>query len=876
MSLLRRISNLFSRSNVDREIDAELQSHIDMRTEDNLATGMSPQEARREALIRFGNPIATKERVTSADAALLLDSIWADIRYACRQLAKNPGFACTAILVLALGMGASVAIFAFVDAALINPLPYKDPTRLVAVYEASKTCPECNISYQNYLDWKKSDLPFSSLQAWGYSRYLLNNPGGTEPADGTRVSDGFFRTLGVVPILGRDFYPGEDQPGSPRTVLISYAAWQKRFSGDPNVVGKIVTLSDTSYSIIGVLPAGFHFAWRGDAEFWAALNDPDSCDKRRACHSLFGLARLANGASLQTALAALQTVAKQLEMQYPNSNHDLGVTGKTLSEAVLGGIRPILLVLLGGAFLLLLIACVNVAGLLLVRTESRRRETAVRGALGASPTRLLRQFVTEALVLATIGTTLGLGSAGLAIKLLLKLIPASQAEGMPFLLTLGLSPRVLAFAGLISLLAVTMFALTPALRLNLKNLRGDLVEGDRGSAGSGWRRLGSKLIVLELATAVVLLVGAGLLGKSLYKLMRVDVGFVPGHLVSIVVATPKPYAEGDKLAVFERLLTSRIDSLPGVKSSSISSHLPVHAWDGGVPIVLPGHPSTGQRNDIPERDVSSSYLATVGARLVRGRYFTEPEDDDAKPRVVVVNQTLAKQYFPGEDAVGKRLSYEGGKTSMEILGVIDDIKEGPLDSDNRPTIYVPFNQDSYLAFNLVVRTSLAEDSVLPALAAAVHRIDPSLAVSNPTSIAEMIDQSNSAYLHRSSAWLVGGFAGLALLLSVIGLYGVIAYSVSQRTREIGVRMALGAERGTVYRLILKEAGQLTGIGIIAGLLCSIGAAVLMRNLLFGTQAWDVPTLAAVAVVLAVSAMLASYVPARRAASVNPVEALRAE
>jgi macrolide transport system ATP-binding/permease protein len=763
-----------------------------------------------------------------------------------------------------------------VDAALIKPLPYKDPTRLVAVYEASKTCPQCNVSYQNYRDWKKSDLPFSSLEAWGYSRYLLNNPGGTEPADGTRVSDGFFRTLGVVPILGRDFYPGEDQPGSPRTVLISYAAWQKRFSGDPNVVGRIVTLSDTSYSIIGVLPADFHFAPRGNAEFWAALNDPESCDKRRACHGLFGLARLKDGATLQTGIAALQTVAKQLEMQYPDSNHGFSATATTLSEAIVGDVRPILLVLLGGAFLLLLIACVNVAGLLLVRTESRRRETAVRGALGASPARLLRQFVTEALVLAGAGSVLGLGSACLAIKLLLKLIPVSRLGSMPFLLALGFSARVWAFAGLVSLLAVALFTLTPALRLSRGNLRENLVEGDRGSAGSGWRRLGSKLIVLELTTAVVLLVGAGLLGKSLFKLMHVDVGFTPDHLVSIVVATPKPYAEGDKLAVFERLLSSRIDSLPGVKSASISSHLPVHAWDGGVPIVIPGRPSTGQRNDIPERDVSSGYLATVGARLVRGRYFTEAEDDDAKPRVVVVNQTLAKQYFPGEDAVGKRLSYEGGKTTMEILGVIEDIKEGPLDSDNRPAIYVPFNQDSYLAFNLVVRTSLSDDAILPALAVAVHQIDPSLATSSPSSIGEMIDQSNSAYLHRSSAWLVGGFAGLALLLSVVGLYGVIAYSVSQRTREIGVRMALGAERGAVYRLILKEAGQLTGLGILAGLICSVGAAILMRNLLFGTQAWDVPTLIGVAAVLGVSAMLASYFPAHRAASVNPVEALRAE
>ena len=876
MSFFRRVSNLFARSKVDREIDAELRSHVEMRTEDNLASGMSADEARRDALIRFGNPTATKERVTGMDAALMVDSIWSDIRYACRQLIKNPGFACTAVVVLAIGIGASVAIFAFVDAALIKPLPYKDPTRLVSLYETVKTCPLCNVSYQNYLDWKKSDLPFSAMELWGYNSYLLNGPGGKEPAEGARVSDGFFRTLGVTPILGRDFYSGEDRPGRPHTVLLSHAAWQKRFNGDRDIVGKIVTLSDVSYSIIGVLPTDFHFAPRGDAEFWAAWNDPDGCDKRRACHGPHGIARLKDGASMQTALAALQTVAKQLEVQYPATNHGFGATATTLSESIVGDIRPVLLVLMSGACLLLIIACVNVAGLLLVRTESRRRETAVRGALGASPSRLLRQFVTEALVLAGVGSGLGLGSAYLAIKLMLKLVPASRVEGMPFLLTLGLSPSVLAFAGLVSLLSVGLFTLTPVLRLSLKNLRGDLAEGGRGSAGGGWQRLGSKLIVVELATAVVLLVGAGLLGKSLYRLLHVEVGFVPDNLVSIVVALPRPYGNGDRLMVVERSLRSRISELPGVTSASIASHRPVRAWDGGSAIVIPGHASTGQRNDVPERDVSSGYLATLGATLVRGRYFTEVEDDPSKPRVVVVNHTLAEQYFPGEDAVGKRLSYENSKDSMEILGVVEDVKEGPLDTENVPVIYVPFNQDASLSFYLMVRTSQSEETILPALAAAVHQIDPGIATAEPATMQAWINDSNSTYLHRSSAWLVGGFACLALLLSVVGLYGVIAYSVSQRTREIGVRMALGAERGTVYRLILREAGWLTGVGIVAGSVCSVGAAALMRKLLFGTEAWDAATLAAVAVVLAISAMIASYIPAHRAASVNPVEALRAE
>ena len=876
MSIFRRVSNLFSRTKIDREIDAELKAHIEMRTEDNVAAGMSIEEARRNALMRFGNRAATKEHVMGMDAALTLDSIWTDMRFALRQLMKNPGFAFTAIIVLTLGIGASVAIFAFVDAALIKPLPYADPTRLVSLYETVPSCPLCNVSYQNYLDWKKSGLPFSSIQAWGWASYLVRTVDGTEPVRGARVSDGFFQTLGVTPILGRDFYSGEDRPGAPHTILLSYDAWQKRFGGGRNVVGQPITLNNVSYSIIGVLPPEFHFAPLGKVDFWAALNDPNECDKRRACHGLFGLGRLKDGVSLQTATAGLKTEASQLAKQYPDSNHGFSAMATTLSEAVIGDIQPVLLVLLSGAFLLLMIACVNVAGLLLVRSESRKRETAVRAALGATPARLFRQFVTEALVLVVSGSVLGLGTAALAMKLLVKLVPVDRMEGMPFLLTVGLTPQVLAFAGIVSLLSVAIFALTPAVRMRRGNLRGDLAEGGRGSAGNAWRRLGSKLIVLELATAVVLLVGAGLLGKSFYLLLHEDLGMKTDHLATLVVETPKAYAEGDKLDVLERLLVSRMEGLPGVESAAISSHRPARAWDGGVSLEVPGRPSTGQRNDVPERDVSSGYLATIGAKLLRGRYFTEAEDDGNKARVIVVNQTLARQFFPGEDAIGKHLAYEGSKTTIEIIGVVDDIKEGQLDSPTQPVIYVPFNQDSSLAFNLVVRTRQAEDAMLPTMAVAIHQIDASIATSDATTMTEIINDSTSAYLHRSSAWVVGGFAALALLLSVVGLYGVIAYSVSQRTREIGVRMALGAERGTVYRLIMKEAGWLTMLGIVVGLGCSLAASMLMRKLLFGTQAWDVPTLATVSVVLALFALLASYLPARRAASVNPVEALRAE
>ena len=880
MGLMQRMKNLFSRTDLDREIREEMEAHLVLRTDDNVAAGMDGRNARRSARLRFGNPAAMRERTAEVDIALYIESFCVDVRYACRQLARNPGFAIIACLMMALGMGASVAIFAFVDAALIQPLPYRDPTRLVSVYETTRMCPQCNVSRQNWQDWKKSDLPFTQLEVWGWGRFELSTPDGTQSAESARVSDGFFRALGVAPMLGRDFYAGEDQPGAPRTVLISYASWQKRFGGRSDVVGQTITLSGDAYSITGVLPREFHFAPRGEAEFWTPLNELNSCERRRGCHNLFGVARLKDGATAESASASLKTIAGQLERQYPDSNRGFGAVAIPLSESIVGEIRPILLMLLAGAALLLLIACVNVVSLLLVRSESRRQEIAVRGALGASAARLMRQFVTEGFVLVAVGSAFGLGSAYLAIQMLLKLVPAEKMDGMPYLLQLGIHEHVLAFAGIIAMLAALFFAMAPALRLAFpargSDLRSDLAEAGRGSASKGWRRLGSKLVVVELATAVVLLVGAGLLGKSLQRLLHVELGVQPDHLAMVTVAIPKSYETDAQVMELERALESRVQSLPGVKSVGITSSMPVRAWDGGTYVIVPGRPQTGERTDVPERDVSAGYLPTVGARLLRGRYFTEQEDDSAKPSVVVINQTLAQQMFPGEDPIGKQLAYQQSGHRMQIIGEVEDIKEGQLDTPTRAAIYVPFNQDSSYVFNLVARSQQAEETLPPSLVAAVHEIDPLISTTNPTTMSRTIYDSNAAYQHRSSAWLVGSFAALALVLAVVGLYGVVAYSVSQRTREIGVRMALGAQRGSVYGMVLKESAWLTVMGIGLGLVASVVLATLMRSLLFGTQAWDPGTLAAVAAVLTAFALLASWIPAHRAATVNPVEALRAE
>lgn len=865
-----------------RERAEEIDGHVQMQIDDNLRAGMTPEQARREAILKLGGVESAKQAYRERDTVPFLEKLLQDLRFAVRQLRKNPGFTLTAVLMLAVGMCASVAIFAFVDAALIKPLPYPNPTRLVHVTESVPLIPRANLSYPDYLDWKKLNQVFSSMDVYQSRGLMLSTPAGTENPRGARVSDGFFRTLGITPVLGRDFQSGEDLLSAPRTVILSYAAWQKRYGGSKDVLGQTVTLDGEQNVVVGVLPQDFEFAPTGPAEFWITLHASSECDLRRSCHGLEGVGRLKDGVSVKMALADTASIAQQLEKQYPDSNRGQGASVVPLSEVIVGDIRSILLVLLGGAGLLLLIACVNVASLLLVRSESRRREIAVRGALGASPARLVRQFVTEGLVLVTAGSALGIMSAYGAMQLLLKLIPKNMLTGMPYLQGLGLNWRVLTFAGGIALLAAAVFSLTPILRLSVKGsgqeMREGLTEGGRGSAGTMWRRLGANLVVLELATAMVLLTGAGLLGKSLYRLLRVEIGMNPDHLATLSVAGPKArYGKDEQAVALGREVVRRISSLPGVESVGLANQLPV-SFNGNTEwIRIAGHPYNGEHNEVNGRDASSGYFTTVQARLARGRYFTEDEDG-SKPRVVIINQALAKKYFSGEDPIGQKIGDTtlSPKSMKEIVGIVEDIKEGPLDVATWPAEYIPFNQDPGSDFVVLARTSQAEQSILPTLIAAIHQIDPDMVTSEGATMNQNIQRSHSAYLHRSSALLVGGFAALALLLGVVGLYGVIAYSVSQRTREIGVRMALGAERSSVYRLILKEAGWLTGAGIAIGLVCSVAVATLMRGLLFGVRTWDAPTLIAVATVLGVSALLASYLPARSAASVNPVEALRAE
>ncbi len=729
----------------------------------------------------------------------------------------------------------------------------------------------------DYLDYQQRNSVFQSLDVYGAWGFMLKTPTGPQPADGARVTAGFFRTLGVAPMLGRDFHPADGQLSAPRVALISYAAWQRRFAGRRDVLGQTVVLDDKPTTIVGVLPREFHFAPAEPADFWAIERPDGGCEKSRACHNFLGIARLKPGVSVAAALADVQRIGLELAQQYPDADHGRGAFMMALTQVILGDVRPILLVLLAGAALLLLIAAVNVSSLLLVRSERRRREMAVRGALGASRARLIRQFVTEGVVLAASAAILGVALAGLVIRLLPGFLPKDFLATMPYLRQIGLNVRVLAFAAVVALAAGVVFSLLPALRVSLADLRSSLSQDSRGSSSTVWRRFGSNLVVVELTMAVVLLTGAGLLGKSFYRLLHVDTGLVTDHLATLhVAATSGAYAKDPDRINLARQLQTRLEALPGVQSAALASDLPLGDGDGSSNFRIEGRAWPVEHNEVLVRDVSATYFSTLKTRLLRGRYFSDDEDQ-SRPFVVVINRQMANAYFPGENPLGLRIYMEGSpKSLMEIIGVIDDLQEGQLDDPAKAAMYRPLLQDTENDFFAVLRTSQDETSVLGSAAAAIHSVDPGLAIYAPITMAQRLHDSPSASLHRSSAWIVGGFAALALLLSFVGLYGVIAYSVSQRTREIGVRMAFGAQRSSVYRLILGEAGRLAVVGIALGLLGSLAVTTLLHSLLFRVASWDPATLAAVAIVLGSSALIASWLPARRAARVDPIVALHEE
>jgi macrolide transport system ATP-binding/permease protein len=877
LRLFRKIAVLLRRERFDQELQEEMAFHREQAAKEFEARGITPEAARYAAMRQFGNATLLKERSHEV-MGFRAETVVQDLRFAGRQLRRSPGLAVTAILVLGLGIGASTAIFGFVDAVLIQPLAYASPNQLVDVDESSANYPRANLARADYEDWKRLNTTLRSLDVYGGTGFLLRMGSLSEPVPAARVSDGFFRTLGVEPMLGRGFRPGEDRPGQPKIAMLSYGTWLKRFGGRRDVIGESVSLSGEAYTIVGVLPRTFAFAPRASAELWVPLLDKNGCEQRRGCHNLDGVGRLRDGVSVQAAFADLKGIAARLALQYPGTNKGQSASVLPLSEVLVGKLRPTLVTLLAGAGLLLLIACVNVASLLLVRAESRRRETAVRGALGATPARLVQQFVTEGLLLAGLGCGAGAGFAVVMMSLLTRIIPKPIAEGMPFLAVVGLNRHTALFAAGVTLISAVLLAAAPALRLAFREIHDGLTDGGKGAASRFWGRLGANLVVVELAVAVVLLAGAGLLAKSFYKMLHVETGFDTSHLATVYVMAPENvYGKPEQQVALYHQILEKVSALPGVRSVGITSDLPLQCNCDTDWIRIPGKPFHGEHLEVLQRDVTPQYLATLKAKLVRGRIFTEA-DDANHPQVTILNETMARKYFPGEDPIGKMIA-DGDltpKSMRQVVGVIEDVREGAPDEELWPAEYFSIYHGPDRYFEVAARTAQDEKALLPVLVKSLRAINPNLGIYGESTMTAQMSTSQSALLHRFSSWLVGGFAAMALVLAVVGLYGVVAFSVSQRTREIGVRMALGAQRAAIHRLILKEAGWLTAIGILIGLACSVAAAELMRSLLFGVRAWDLSTLAGVAAVLGSSALLASLIPARRASSVNPVVALGTE
>lgn len=875
---LHRLAGLFTTRRRAADQDAELRSHLQLHIDDNLRAGMTPDEARRCALVALGGLETTREAYGERGTLPFAEHVVQDVRFALRQLRRRPGVTTAAAGVLALGIAASASIFAFVDAALIEPLPYRSPDRLLAVTEGTVQIPRANLSYADYLDWKRQATTLASLDVHNGTGFLVGDPGSLQAMRAARVSPGFFRTLGVAPLLGRDFMPRDEPSAHSDEVILAYSAWRGRFGGRTDVIGETVRLNGEPRTVVGVLPATFHFGPRGAAELWVPIGEPDGCEARRSCHNLEGIARLKDDATVEQARTELTAIAAELERQYPDSNRGQFAVVTPLADVIVGDIAPALLALLGGAALLLLVACINVAGLQVLRTESRQRELAVRAAMGATRLRLSRQVVTECALL-----VLAAGGAGLAVShgimpALGRLVPADMAASLPFLAGLTVNTRVLAATGGVCLLAIAVLSAAAIARIAPAGTHTGLNEGSRGSSGRTWQRLGSRLVVTELMLAVVMLVAATLLVRSVDKLLRVELAFNPAGLATLGIVASGPGAADDvRVLALARAVIDRVEHLPGIVAAGTTSVLPV-SFNGNTDwIRFVGRPYDGERNEVNWRVVSERYFPALQVPLVAGRHFTE-RDDAAHPRVAIVNRTLARLYFPGLNPVGQRF----GDTSLspdsikEIVGVVDDVREGPLDSDIWPAVYYPSSQAPRASFELVVRTAGDPAAMLPAIDSAVRGVDSGIVTLAQTTMERRIGQSPSAYLHRSTALVAGGFAGLAWLLGAVGLYSVMAFLVVQRTREIGVRMALGAQRGSVSRMVMAQAGRLALIGIAGGLLLGMGAAMLIADLLFGTPPWDASAFAVAVVALAASSMVAAWIPARRAASIDPIEALRAE
>jgi predicted permease len=878
VSLLDRISNLFSREKLAREIDDELQSHIEMRVSDNIAAGMSSEKARRDALLRFGNPTITKERVAASDAALTLESIGMDVRYAVRRLAKSPGFSITAILTLALGIGATTAIFSCAYALLLRSLPFQQADRIVTINE---THPQVagggEVTFPDYVDWRSQQSSFEQLA--GYSivspeTVSLAWDGHAEQVHRVLASSSLFSLLGVTPSLGRTFVEQDDNPNANHVVVISAEAWQRYFGTDRTIIGRNIDLNGVSYTIIGVLPPGS--AYPATGEFWMPLSLMDKeSQASRVWHTVNVLGRLKPGVSLGQAQADMQTIAARLAEVYPATNRNIGVLLTPLREQLVGSLRPAILSLMGCVVLVLLIACANVANLLLVRAAAHLREVAVRQALGASRLRLFTQSLSETLLLCLLGGVLGTGLAALTLPLL-RVAFAHTAGADPSLVqSIQLNIPVLLVTLSACLFTAILFGLLPMLKTPRK-LAEALRSGDRGSSGKQSRRR-SSLVSAEIAIAVVVLFLGSLLIRSFQKLIQIDPGFRTDHLLSLEITLPQPRYE-DQAAATNHFYEALIDKLrrsPGISSVGTTNAVPLNASHSMTRFLIAGAAplAPGAFPFAQIRYVSPDFFRTMGLGLVQGRIF-ELKDIESNTNSFVVNQAFAQRYLSAKDPLTSSILIgvlSPHPDKLPVIGVVSNARDLGVETDAEPELYLPgFGTHAVV----LLRTDIDPSSIAAEVRNAVRELDPNQPIYHVQTIDAVL--SDSLARQRMTAVLLGIFALLALTLASIGIYGVIAYSVAQRTREIGVRMAVGASRTNILLLILREAATLTGIGIFVGLVAAFVCAHFASTLLYHVSSADPVSICASVFALLIVGMLAAVMPAGRASTINPTEALRSE
>jgi putative ABC transport system permease protein len=888
--VLARLASLFRRQTDERELAREIASHLALLQERFERQGLTPAEAQLAARRAYGGVEQAKELHREARSFVWVEHLAKDLRHGWRSLLRTPGFTAVAVIALALGIGANTAIFSVVNAVLLRPLPYKDADRLVTVLHRG-TGP---VSTANYIDWRDQS---HSFEAMGGADYWAANLSGNDPSDsnpaehilGLKVTQNLFPLLGVQPLIGRLFLPGEDQEGSDREVILSYRLWQRRFNGDRNVLGKTITLNGDRYVVVGVMPSTFQFApfWATHTELWVPNAFGNTIHDRGGNH-LRVFARLKPGVTVKRAQADMATITARLEKQYPGSNR--GVTVRPLKENVVGDIRTPLLMLLGAVAFVLLIACANVAHMLLALTTDRQKEIAVRIALGAGRARVIAQFLTESLLLAAMGAAAGFLLAWWGIKLLVTISPAY----IPRVETVTIDGRVLFF--LLSATGITalIFGLAPAMHVTSGNLSGALKEGGRGDTDSIRRnRLRSFLVASEFALAFILLIGAGLMIRSFFALQAIDPGFNPHNVLSMVVsvAGTKEEPAAQRMAFYRQLL-QRVRSVPGVVSAGAINHLPLAGdlWDRNFLIEGRPKPRAGESPDAVYRLIMPGYFETMRLRLLRGRMFSDRDDEHA-PGVVIINERAAREYWPGEDPLGKRLAVDSDEARkpvwLTVVGIAANAKQEDWAVPPYPEVYLAALQNrDFLGENgpgigthmtyitLVVRGSGNPADLASALKQTVWSFDKNLPISDVLTMDRVVADATAE--PRFEMLLFGIFAAIALVLAVVGIYGVMSYSVSRRTREIGIRMSLGAGRSEVMRMVIGQGMQQALAGAGAGVGSALLLSQLMVKMLYGVRPSDPVTFGSVIVVLGLAALLATCVPARRATRIEPMTALRNE